>query len=141
MVTDLRRADDLGLDTDRAADRVHALQLLQALSAGGERQAAGDAEPRGLAGFRLQSEIEVGGVGGHPAVEGRAAQGPDHAGRMPSGAAGELVALQQESVAAAELGQVIEGAAADDAATDHHDLGLLRQLHGALVFPAVAGLA
>ncbi|NBY12733.1 MAG: hypothetical protein EBQ75_07570 [Actinobacteria bacterium] len=40
---------------------------------------------------------------------------------MPGGTGGELVALEEQHVRAAHLGQVIEGAHARDAATNDHD--------------------
>ena len=57
---------------------------------------------------------------GHPP---RGAQLPDQAGGVPGGAAGELLALQQQDIGDAELGQVIGDRAADDAAADDHDVG------------------
>ena len=46
--------------------------------------------------------------------------GPDAAGGPHGGAAGELVALEQDHVARARLGEVEGGAGADHAAADDH---------------------
>jgi hypothetical protein len=46
------------------------------------------------------------------------------AGRVPSGARGELLALDQHAVGPAELSQVIQRRHADDAAADHHRAGM-----------------
>ena len=48
---------------------------------------------------------------------------PDQPGGVPGRAAGELLALQQQHVGDAELGQVIGDRAADDAAADDDDVG------------------
>src|SRR5689334_13455308 len=52
------------------------------------------------------------------------AQAPDESRRVPGGAAGQLVLLQQQDVLPAQLGEVIGDAAADDTAADDNDFGL-----------------
>ena len=52
----------------------------------------------------------------------------DAAGRVPGGARGQLVLLDQHDVGPADLREMIEHGDADDAAADHDDAG--RTLHG-----------
>jgi hypothetical protein len=59
---------------------------------------------------------------------------------MPGGTGGELLALEQQHVLPAELGQVIGERAADDAAADDDDLGVGGEL-GHAGFYACAGVA
>ena len=72
----------------------------------------------------FQPAVEVGGVFRQPGHVGAGAQLADQAGRMPGGAAGELLAFEQQYVGPAELGQVIGDRAAGDAAADDDDAGL-----------------
>ena len=68
----------------------------------------------------------------------------DLRGRVPGGARGQLVALQEHAVRDALLRQVVERGAAADAASDHDDLGLrlhdpsCTRLPGTVAFAALA---
>jgi len=110
--------DHLHLEAGHARHGGTALQLLETLGGGGDAQAAVLLEAGGLAGLRLEAAVEPGRVDRQlDQVEGRA-QLADQAGRVPGGAAGELLALQHHHLRPAELGQVIGDRAADDAAAD-----------------------
>ena len=71
-----------------------------------------------LAGLGLETAIELGGIFGHLGHALRTAQLAYQSGGVPSGAAGQLTALQQHHVGNAELGQMIGDRATDDAAAD-----------------------
>jgi hypothetical protein len=51
-------------------------------------------------------------------------------GRVPGRAGGQLIALEQQRIGAAELPQVVEHRAADHAAADHHHPGLRGHAQG-----------
>src|SRR5262249_11956834 len=61
---------------------------------------------------------------------GIAVEGVEAAGRMPGGARGQAVALQQDHVLPPSLGQVVEHGAADDTAADDDNSGF--RLHGSI---------
>jgi len=62
----------------------------------------------------------------------------DEPRRVPGGAAGELVALQQQHLRGAALRQVVGQRAADDAAADDDDARAVGQgLHGAALLGRV----
>jgi hypothetical protein len=91
----------------------------------------------GLAGLGLERLEQRGGVLRELGLRLRIAQLADDAGRMPGGAAGEAVALEQHGIADAVPGQVVEDRGADDAAAhdDHARTfgeGLLHLLLGAV---------
>ena len=125
---DLRGADDLGLQAHVAVLGPLGLQLVQALGRVGEGQAADVVQAAGLAADLLQLLVEADGVALERGHVGVGVQGVEAARRVPGRARGQLVALDQDDVAPAELGQVIEHAAADDAAADdgHLDMGFHR---------------
>ena len=54
---------------------------------------------------------------------------PTRPGRVPGGAAGQLALLEQQHVGDAELGQVVGGRAAGDAAADDDHTRMARQRH------------
>ena len=132
---DLLRADEL----DRHAVRLGEGRLpgdgLHPLRRAGEVQVPDPAEPRVLPGLLGQLRQEVGGVARHPQEGlGRHARRGDQPRRVPGGAGGELLALQQDHVAHAGPRQVIGDAAPDHAAADDDDPGALGERavrHGA----------
>ena len=77
---------------------------------------------------RSHRRVEKISAGHYDADIGNVVQTVDAGRRMPGGARGQLVALQQHHVGPAELGQVVEDAAADQPAADHHCLCV--RLHG-----------
>ena len=116
----LRRAE-LDLRAVSARARGRALQLLPPLGIAGRVDRAGLAKAGGLAGLGLQLRIEtdrIGEDGGKRRMRsGRAHQ----AGGMPCGAAGELLAFEQQHALAPAAREVVGEAEADNAAADDDD--------------------
>src|SRR3546814_1024984 len=84
----------------------------------------GHVDAAGLAGDRLDLLVEVDGVSLQLGDVGIAVEGVHAARGVPGRPGGELAALQQHDVAPAGLGQMIEHAAADNAAADDCDLDM-----------------
>ena len=83
-------------------------------------------KPGGLAGLGLERVVQVGRVLREFGEVARGAQLPDQSGSVPGGAAGELLALEQDDVGDADLRQVIGDRAAGDAAPDDDDVRVPR---------------
>src|SRR5262249_37058874 len=130
----------LGRHAEGARHGGAAAQLVPALLVGGDGKAAVLLVAGGLAGLALQGLVEVDGGFVELGGGGGVGHGPHQAGGVPGGAAGELLALEQQHVLPAELGQVIGERAADDAAADDDDLGVGGEL-GHAGFYARAGVA
>ena len=77
-----------------------------------------------LSRFGLQSGVQLAGVLREFRHVLGGPQLADQPGGVPSGSGGELLALQQHHVCAAELAEVVREAGTDDPATDDDDLGL-----------------
>ena len=77
----------------------------------------------------LEPGVEVTRVAAHPQrrLVGHAGRG-DEPGGVPGRPRGQLVALEQQDVAPAQLGQVVGDAGADHAAADDDDLGAGREV-------------
>ena len=116
--------DQLELHAEVAAARLGHLQPVQARPRAGEHDAAGDMHAAGLTGDALELLVEVDRVLLQLRDVRVTVDGVHAAGGMPGGAAGELAALEQQHVLPARLGQVIQHARADHAATDHHHPGI-----------------
>ena len=81
-----------------------------------------------MPGLLFQTRIEIARVASHPERRVVVITGAgDQACGVPGGPRRELVLLDQEDVADAELGQVVGNGAADDAATDDDDACTGRQ--------------
>ena len=85
-------------------------------------------KPGRLPGLGLEPGVEVARVLAHlgRGLGGRA-EGDHQPGRVPGGARGEPVALEQHHVLPAHVGQVVGDRAADDAAADDDDARALGQ--------------
>ena len=120
---DLGGGELVHLDIEGARHGGETQNLLAPLGAQrhGDRPAL--AEAGGKAGLRLQSPVEIGRVFCEPGPVLARLQLPDEPGRVPGGAGGELLALQQHHVCPAERGQVVGDGAAGDAAADDDDTG------------------
>ena len=82
-------------------------------------------------GFRLKPGVKIGGIFRQPRHVLAGAQLTDQPRRMPGGARGQLLALEQQDVGPAELRQVIGDGTAGNAASDNDDAGLGGQFgHG-----------
>ena len=116
-LTSLRR-NLAHVDVEGAGQRGLAVDLVLALLGQRHRDRADLPHAGADAGLGLQLDVEVGRIFRQPRHVLRAAQLADQAGRMPGGAAGQLLALEQHDVGPAELGQVIGDRTAGDAAAD-----------------------
>ena len=86
--------DILGLDAEHPSHGGAAPQLLHALAVEGDDDRSVALEPGGRAGLGLQPAIELLGVFGQPGQIAAGAKLGDQPGRVPGGAAGQLLALQ-----------------------------------------------
>ena len=85
-------------------------------------------DPAGcLTGLLFQLRVEGHGVPDEVGEVASRAQGPHLGGRMPRGAGGQPVALEENGVGDAGLGEVIEGRTTHDTAADDDDGGVGRQ--------------
>ena len=119
-VADLVGADQLEGDADGVRRAAVVAVFVHPLLVGGEPEVAGAVEAHRLPGFRLQLLIEVDRVLVQLADAVAHVEERQQPGRVPGGACGELGLLDQHDVGPAELRQMVEHAAADDAAADHH---------------------
>ena len=96
----------------------------------GQLEVAAAAEARRQSGLLLEPRVELGGVARHPQrVLGRAAR--DHlTRRVPGGARGELLALQQHDVGRTQEREVVGDRRTDHAATDDDVLRPAGQVAG-----------
>ena len=120
--------DDVDLQAEHAGHRGAALELLEALRARCHADRTACAEAGGLAGLLLQRGEQVGGVLREP---GQVVGGPqlaDETGRMPGGAAGELLAFQQHDIGDPAQREVIRDAATDDPTADDDDACVAGQI-------------
>ena len=114
---------------ERLAHRCAAQQFLEARGRRGDADRAVLAEARGLAGFGLERVVEIGSVFREFGQVARGAQLPDESRRVPRGAAGQALALEQHDVGDAELRQVIGDRTAGDSAADDHDVRAIGKRH------------
>jgi hypothetical protein len=116
----LLHRDDLGMHAQVAALGHRGFQELHARRRVGQHDPGRQMQAAGLAGDFFQLLVKAHGVAlqhGHVRV---AVERMKAARRMPGGAGRELVALEQQHVLPALLGQVVEHRAAHHAAADHH---------------------
>src|SRR5689334_21179698 len=106
------------LQPEAVSRRRLAPDLYHALGIAGEAKPAIALPTGGLTRLGLQAIIELDAVFQQLGDVGGGAQLSHQARGMPGGAAGELVALQQQDIPPAQLGEVVSSAAADDAAAD-----------------------
>ncbi len=98
--------------------------LLHAVRVRGQLDEAQGLEAGAEPGLRLEAPVEIARVHAHldRGLRGRA-EGGHQTRRVPGGAAGQLVTLEQDHVLPAEMTQVVGHRTPDDAATDDHDAG------------------
>ncbi len=99
---------------------------LDSLGGAGDQDVPDLAEAGGVTGLGLEARVQVARIAGHEqrGLVGHAGRG-DQPGRVPGGACGEGVPLEQHDVGPPEVGQVVRDAAADDAAADDDDAGTI----------------
>ena len=119
--------NEMGLDPEHLRHRGGPTELGHALRVGPECQAGGTNPSHVMTRLLGQLGVKLGRVFvdlGH-AVAG--AQLPDHAGRMPSGAATEQALLQQHDILPARLGQMVGHRTAHNAPSDNDYTGSRRR--------------
>ena len=121
---DLERRDLVVLDPEAPRERCLAPKGLQPPRVRGQRDVPDGPEPGRQPRLLLKARVQVAGVAAHPQrrLVGHPGRG-DQPGRVPGGPRGELVALEQQHVPPAQLGQVVREAGSDHTATDDDDLG------------------
>ena len=128
QIADFGRRYDMHRQLENLGHGGVALELFHA--SGGRCERDGSALPvaRRLAGLGLEPSIQLRRVAREPRHVHALTQLSDQTRRMPGGAARELLALEQHDVAPAELGQMVGDGAADDAAADDDDPGVLGKI-------------
>ena len=131
-----------GAHPEQVRQRLLASDVNEPVFAGGDRERA-LVDPAGrLAGLLLQLRVERDGVADEIGETAGRAKRPHLGGGVPRGAGGQPVALEQDGVGDAGLGEVIEGRAAHDPAADDDDGGVGGQGgvgHGASLVQSVGG--
>ena len=129
QVGHLPRRDLLDLQPEVPLERGDPAVLLQAGLVGGRLDEADRLEAGGLAGLLLEPRVEVTGV---QPDRGRGLRRRPEAGHqargVPRGAGGEAVALEQDHVGPAGMGEVVGDGAADHAPADDDDAGTVGEL-------------
>ena len=115
--------DELERHPERGRDTGDVVELVDAILGGGDAHGTAPVVVDGLTGLVLERLVELHAPAKQAhhvvaLVELRA-----EPGRVPGGAARQLVLLEQHRVGEAEAGKVVEQAAAGDAAADHGQLG------------------
>ncbi len=122
-LADLARAEFVHVDAHQPVEGGHAAVLLEPVGIGRHFDEAAGPEAGLLPGLGRQPRVEIARVLAHLGrrLRGRA-EGDDQPRRVPGGARGQPVALEQQHLAA-HVRQVIGDRAADDAAADDDDAG------------------
>ncbi len=113
-----RQLVDLDADGLGHAGVIH--ELVPAVRGAGEADVGAFLEAHMLAGLGFELAIELDRVFVNLADRIGHVEQRQQARRMPGGAGGQLLALDEDDIAPALLGQVVERRNADDAAADHH---------------------
>ena len=114
--------DDLGLHAQVAATRHGHLQEFHALGRVGQHDAGRFVHATRLTRNFFQLFVEVHGVALQHGHVGVTVEGVESTGGVPGGAAGELIAFEQDHIGPAFFGQVVQHRAAHHAAANHHHL-------------------
>jgi len=114
--------DDLHVHAQVATSRLGHAQPVEPLRRIRQLQPTGQVDAAVLAALGLDLLVQVHGVLLQASDVGVAVERVHATRRVPRAAGGELLALEQHHVGPAGLGEVVEHAGADDAATDHDDL-------------------
>ena len=126
---DLISADQLHIHPETAGGGGKAFVFGPAVLGGGKAQTARHL-PAGIkAGLGGKPFVKIDRVFQHLGDRRRGAQLPNQPRRVPCASAGDLTLLQQEHIGLVISGQVIGSRTADDAATDHDNLGLSGKCH------------
>ena len=117
----LLRRQHVDVDADRARDAGIVHELVPAVLGAGEADVGADGEADVLAGLRLQRLVEGDRVFVDLADRVAHVEERQQPRRMPGRAGGQLLALDQDDIRPALLGQMVERRDADDASTDNND--------------------
>ena len=117
-----RNRDDLGVHAQVAALGHGGFQKLESLRRVGQHDARRQVQAAGLARDFFKLLVQTDGIALQHGHIGVAIERMETAGRMPGGARGKLVPLQQHHVFPAFFGQVVEHRAAHHPAANHHHL-------------------
>ena len=101
------RAEHIDLQAETARHGGAALEFLEALLGGGDRNRADLAEAGRLPGLLFERGVELGRILGKAGQVVRGAQLAHETGGMPGGAAGEGLALEEDDVGAAPQREMI----------------------------------
>jgi len=115
---DLTGSDDACLEAHVAVFGALGLEKVHAVRRGGDGQAAHVVQTAGLAADGFQLFVELDGVTLQRRHVGVRVEGMEATGGVPCGSGGEFRSLDQHHVLPAELGEVVQHAAADDAAAN-----------------------
>ncbi len=130
QIASLPGRDQLHLDAEAACQRGLLFQHHPALGRARHVDAAALFPAGGQAGFRFERGIELDAVLAHARHVAVGPHLPHQPRGMPGGAAGQPPLFEQQHVADAELGQVVSGGAAGDAAANDENPYLRRKCHG-----------
>ena len=114
----LRHVDELEVHAEVATTGDRHLEPVEPLRRAGEHQTAGDVQAAGLSGDLLELLVEVDGVLLELRDVGVAVDRVHAAGGVPGRPGGEFRALDEQDIAPARLGEVVEHAHAHHAAAD-----------------------
>jgi hypothetical protein len=131
LLGDLARADLVDLQALSALERGDPAVFVQSARVGGGLDEPDRLEPGGQAGLGLQPGVEIAAVepDRRRGVR-RRAETRHQPGRVPGRAGGEPVALQDDDVGPAQVGQVVGDRRADDSPADDDDAGPGGQVGG-----------
>ena len=123
---DLGGREQLHVHAEASRRGGKALELGPAIVIAGKPEAAGHLPASGEPGLGFETAVEIDGIFQELGDRRRRPELTDEPGGMPGRARGELVLLEDDDVGAMIAGEVISSGAADDAAADHHDIGMAR---------------
>ena len=130
---DLRRGEHVHVDADRLGDAGIGHELVPAVRRAGKTDVGDLLEADWLARLGLQRAVKLHRVLVDLAHRVAHVEERQEAGGVPGRARGQLLALDEDDVRPALLGQVIERRHAHDAAADHHHARV--RPHGELLSP------
>ena len=126
---DLGGREQIDLESEGFAHRGAAIEFLETRVGLGDADRAVLLEARRLPGLGFERSIELRGVLGELGQVTRGAQLADEARRVPSGSAGELLALEQDDVGDTDLRQMIGDRTAGHSAADDDHVGMTGEGH------------
>ena len=114
--------DDVHVHAEVPAAGLRHAQPVESLGGVGQHQSAGQVDAALLTGFGLDLAVQVDGVLLQARNVGITVEGVHPTGGVPRRTGSQLLALEEDDVGPACLGEVVENAGADDTASDHDHL-------------------